>query len=831
MTNGENRPVNPFAERFAKNTEARIEADKIKNTHDNAVDLVKNNDVFFGSDDEEKKSEIVTRVFSRFNRTPPYTDFNSMVEASNNTSKNQRIAFGDIDSLTESVKIVMDMSVLGTNLVTSVMTAEQIDENLPKEMEGIGKKIKEKSLMNHTNDELSKINNVIEQNNLFNTQNKVARGEVYKRWGEEVKLLPEASYVRKYVEVARSIFEDLGIEVVDASQNTLDKVVEKIDVIVDTISESTANGFDQRALIDNPYAKDSKEFRSPYELDFVSFVDCLFNQISPYLRLTPPPEWVRKLSSKEQYLLNIEQKLANGAEYKLKTKNISADKARQNEVYDLKETELKLLYEMPGMKEALETFVGDLFERASEDGRMFLRLKLCKDNDWNLVSLSREEINKGTSLVTKDGYLLKMDKYGNLTHILDPAVARKCGDMGSNFGFENYKEEMFKKMALRKLYPSKEGEISNDWEKVYKDTIKNYIQKTRSDFEEKSKKVDNRTDAELEHKWIKENALLEKAAVATAWNLLFVGNIIESADTTRSLKPSQINSDKIRTMMMPLEKFLQKANIRKGRLDGSEEFFGGSLALWAKRRLEEEGVNFSQKLVYAADMDRNQLTDEEAQWRLMPKRTMCGFNDEYHVKTIRKDSNGVPVLDERGEVKKEEMTFSEALLSKSEIYFEENDLDVFVTLRDTWDEVISISPFLIGKGEFNPVQQPEKFASAVEKLRGLITGINKVRLSPQEATRQGRLFGHEKYVDCPEFYAWLIANSIGLEIDMDVPVLTRKALNKDAHYFIGVSEVADTLALDSKTLNIVRRILTADGYLDSKLALIGAEKRRNAKKY
>lgn len=201
---------NSFTERFAKSAEARIEADKIKNTHDNAVDLVKNNVDFFGGDNDEKKSEIALRVLGRFGRG--YADVVSIIEATNNPSKNQRIAHGDLDSLAESVRIAMDMSVLGGDLVTDSMTAEQIDENLSIELKGIGERIKEKRLLDNVATTLIEKNNVIEDDNLFTTQDKVVRGEVYRKWGEEVKTMPENSYVRKYMEVARSVFEDLGVQ-------------------------------------------------------------------------------------------------------------------------------------------------------------------------------------------------------------------------------------------------------------------------------------------------------------------------------------------------------------------------------------------------------------------------------------------------------------------------------------------------------------------------------------------------------------------------------------------------------------------------------------------
>lgn len=643
--------------------------------------------------------------------------------------------------------------------------SKHMENMLPQELKGLGREVT-KSFIN--NDEIDKQLNALEitRQNL-DVSNPSSVETFVQKLDVRIKKLAVEDYEDE---------ESVGEQ--DAALTALNEEKRKY-VVKEEINDEAEvdkNEANIAALMENQHAKDpNKEYRSPYEVTPESFVDAIFNQDSPRLYFTPAPEWVRKLSPKEQYLLKIEQRLANGAATKLGVKDISADKARQNEIYNFPETELKLIYEMPGVKEAMETFVGDLFEQYTEDGRVFLRLKL--DANRKII----------------------------------PEVRKKLGDSETDSSFEDYKEEMFKKMALRKLYPSRINDINNDWKSVYDEKISEYRKECRLEFKNdkrNSKRVDNRTDAELETQWITNNALEEKKAVATAWNFLFVGNIIESADTERNLKPSQINSDKIRTMMMPLEKFLQKASIRKGKIQGSEELFGGNLALWAKRRLEEEGTTFSDKLVYAADHDRNKMTDEQAKWRLMPKRTMCSFGDEYHVKT--KDG--------------QEMTFSEALLYKKEIVFEKNDLDVFVSLRDTWDEVISVSPFIIGKGEYSPVQQPEKFTSAVEKLKGLVTGINKLRLTPEEASKQGRAFGHEKFVDCPEFYAWLLANAVGVEINLDTPILNRGTMKANTNtYDISVNNLVRLLNLDTSISLKVKEILNAKSWFSSKTTISSAE--------
>lgn len=731
---------------------------------------------------KDKLSENLKGVFDNELKhgTNSVTDIDNTINDSNTTELQKENARKDKSVLTEAVvlaaKDLRDKNQISTSDL--FLGSKHMENMLPQELKGLGREVT-KSFIN--NDEIDKQLNVLEVTRQNLDVNNPSSVETFvQKLDVRIKKLAVEDY-----EDEQSVGEqDAALTVLNEEKRKYVSVKQK-EVKNDEEIKSDEDEANIAALIENQHAKDSnKEYRSPYEVTPESFVDAIFNQDSPRLYFTPAPEWVRKLSPKEQYLLKIEQRLANGAATKLGVKDISADKARQNEIYNFPETELKLIYEMPGVKEAMETFVSDIFEPYMEDGRQFLRIKL--DGNGKII----------------------------------PDVRKKLGDIGVDYSFEDYKEEMFKKMALKKLYPNRVKEIDDNCKGFYDNLIKTYIDNRRKN----DPRVRNKTDAELEAQWITNNALEEKRAVATAWNFLFVGNIIESADINRNLKPSQINSDKIRTMMMPLEKFLQKASIRKGKIQGSEELFGGNLALWAKRRLEEGGTTFSDKLVYAADHDRTKMTDEQAKWRLMPKRTMCSFGDEYHVDVKIKDQNGHYVYNDEGKIKTEDMTFSEALLNKKEIVFEKNDADVFVSLRDTWDEVISVSPFIIGKGEYSPAQQPEKFASAVEKLKGLVTGINKLRLTPDEARIQGQAFGHEKFVDCPEFYAWLLANAVGLEIELDTPILNRKTLKiNQENYDVKVKELIKYLKVSTKIMVGVQEILNSKGWHESKKIIKDAE--------
>lgn len=605
----------------------------------------------------------------------------------------------------------------------------------------------------------------------------------------------------------------------------------KQEVVVLDGDGNPIEGINPRAMKENRHGG---EYMSPYDVTPDNFVDSLFNQANPRLYFTPPPEWVRKLSPDQQYLLKIQQRLADGAVHKLGVKDIDPAKVRQNEIYNFPTTELRLIYEMPGVREAMQTFVGELFEKYTEDGRVLLRIKQSK----NINDVKEKE----KYYIDGQGYV--RSKKGD-NFVIDKKTKENFGDIGVGQSFEDYKREMFIKMALKKLHPGKTDQINKDWRLFYDEEIKNYIEnykKNSANLLDKEKGKYGRTDVELERKWMVENALEERRAVATAWNFLFVGNIVESADIYRQLKPTQVNSDKMRTFMMPLEKFLQKMSVKEETVQGTEEFFGGNIALWARKMLgdPEQGADFRKKILYAANHDRTEMTDEEAQWRLFPKRVMCSMVDMYVVETeetekLKKKNGGQEVL---------RKTMAEALYDCDEIKFKDDDADVFVSLRDTWDELITVMPFLIGKPEYSPVQQKEKFALGVEKMKGLVTGIEKIKLTETEAAKRlqelernkkeygkdykpwEKYFSREKFVDTPEFYAWLIANSVGMETNLDIPLLNKTALKADKDtYNDHVNNFVRLLNLDPEKSTMVKNILNAKNWLSSRNAINAAERR------
>lgn len=432
---------NSFTERFAKSAEARIEADKLRNTHDNAVDLVKNNVDFFGSTgDDQKKSEIALRVLGKFNRG--YTNVASMVEATNNPSKNQRIAHGDIDSLAESVQIAMDMSVLGEDLITDSMTAEQIDENLPVEMKGIGKRIKEKRLLDSVKTTLVEKNNVIENGNLFTTQDKVARGEVYKKWGEEVKVMPENSYVRKYVEVAESVFEDLGIkEVVEIANDN--RATEEFKQTMEKLAELQKNGTKRKRGEGKPIYDEEGRFVGTEGSDYENVWQLSADYAAEAMKYMDgtvrwqsytPPEWFKKLAKNPDGSVN-EKGLEMQAriEYMFTVNNAAAgllaagkdlDYVLKNKAaFGFKNKQMSLLFD-GDFKFVTSKMLNELCEfYTDQNGQQSLRYKLEKKIDKN----GNEKI------VMVEGVRKKIERIEDYEDSLALALAKEHGRTEANF--------------------------------------------------------------------------------------------------------------------------------------------------------------------------------------------------------------------------------------------------------------------------------------------------------------------------------------------------------------------------------------------------------------
>ena len=511
------------------------------------------------------------------------------------------------------------------------------------------------------------------------------------------------------------------------------------------------------AMAENRFA--GKEYTNPYVVPYYNYVDSIFDYNDPRLYFTPPPEWVEVLPEEKQLILKVAQKLARGIMTKLATKDIDFVKPRQNEVYNFPMAEFKLLYEkLPGFREGMEAMIQELMVIGKEDGCMFLRIK---------------------------------DDPETLLH--------KLGD------FETYKKCLYRRLALKNNFGIDVSLTRDDGTSKTMAEIKAEIDghikplvdafkrenKPRLDYynqllshgysPEMAKKMGGWSEIEAERQWEYKNTYVYKEGVALATDFVGVSMVFESADWKRNLKPSQITADKVRTMMMPLEKFLQKSGFVSAKDPEFSEAFGGDVGTVLEEMARIKGDVIKNKLLEAAYGDRSTMRPEVAKWRVFPKRQFCSFFDMYIVNQSY-DSNGKAIS---GSGK----TLAEAAMAGERVIFPEGneDLDIFVNFRDIWDEVLTVTPFVIGKGEFKGV--PKLSAPGV-KEGGVVRDVKKIRKA------DGTGFINLPFVDYPEYYAWLLGNAIGLETSLDIPMLNQEVLGSNVYnYDLKVNTAAYALKL------------------------------------
>ncbi len=208
--------TNPFTEKFNVSALEKVKAENVKNTKTNAVDLIKNNVTFFSlaDDDKDKKDEIATRVLGKFGLRG-YKSVADIVADCNNTSKNQEIAKSDLESLTDSVFIAMNVSVLGDSLITDDLSPAQIDQLLPAKLKGMGEKIVEKGrrISDQERDVLVSLNKVIDENGLFISDDNELVGEFYEDLKKNYAEEDSDSFAKTYEGVLLLILEDKVVTV------------------------------------------------------------------------------------------------------------------------------------------------------------------------------------------------------------------------------------------------------------------------------------------------------------------------------------------------------------------------------------------------------------------------------------------------------------------------------------------------------------------------------------------------------------------------------------------------------------------------------------------
>ncbi len=539
--------TNGFAERLAKNVEAKIEADSIKNTHNNAVDMVENYTDFFNSKDEDKQSEIATRVLGRFGLRG-YKDFNSIVEDSQNTSKNQKVAIADINSIVDSVFITMNMTTGGEDLVTDSMDAEEIDSYLPKQLKGVGKKIKEKQIIDEDKNNLITINKEIDEYSLFTTGSDVARGVAYKSWGKLIADESQNSLIRQYTEVCRSVLSDLGIKNIEEKQINNDEFyIQPEEYMVGREIEGADS--EKKGGLGIRW-----ELAPEFAAEAMKYMD-----VGMHWSSYTPPEWFKKLGKNPDGSVNKEgvkkqarieymvmiNSAAGGLIYAGKDLNKIVE---NNANFKFTHEQMSKLFD-PDFKLAMSKILNDLCEiKYDQNGLPSLRYKECFYE------------------IDKNGNFVK-DKNGK--RIILPE-----NEENRNKGIKTIKEEVIETLDFINEYKDKIADFLATQDKRF--------QKYTKDDKYGHKKGDFIVNEKGER--IPDTNYIDKMNAYTAWNIFFAMGDSSLADRMRILPTYEgIISDAIRTLN-PEYKALGKWQILKGgkiKEDSAlfdSEYFAGPLA-------------------------------------------------------------------------------------------------------------------------------------------------------------------------------------------------------------------------------------------------------------
>ena len=338
-------------------------------------------------------------------------------------------------------------------------------------------------------------------------------------------------------------------------------------------------------------------------------------------------------------------------------------------------------------------------------------------------------------------------------------------------------------------------------------------------FEAYKEQLALRLDGEKDLKKIEEaynkgkRASLEsRSAVGAAWNFLYVGNLIESADVDRQLKPTEIVSDKIRTMIHPLQKALGKWGVHKegkGKLQGitgEEEPMGGDIASWIKYHLELGDIRGDSSF-------RDKLKNGVI--KPFPKRTLCSIVELLAVADKNKQITTMAELIKEGE----KVTLGDEDMG--------SDLDIYSEYRDIMDGCKTAYDYLSGTAKLqrgkNEKEWARKFNADIALIRQYnSSGIDKI-IKDDVVIGYRRFRPDLGFVDEPEFIAWAIAASAGFDHRSNRIILNFSSIGaNESNYDISVGQILRLPGLvePEKRNDRIKEILSASkGYLGTKRML------------
>lgn len=231
---------------------------------------------------------------------------------------------------------------------------------------------------------------------------------------------------------------------------------------------------------------------------------------------------------------------------------------------------------------------------------------------------------------------------------------------------------------------------------------------------------------DLLERGIVENEVDAKAAVAMVWNLMYLGNVFESADYRRKIKPNPyVIGEQVRAVFHPLRKLRAKVLKEKEEEQGTEEGWGGPLGTWLAERVAHDR-KFRREF-------------KEGRIKPMPVTLMASLFDVIRLSDRR--------------------TLAEALAAGETInwYDPEIPVELFGVQGDLWDSALKAYFILTGKNPIDP-QRPGVWAGQLADI------VSKMRLTQAKLGKDERRrdFGLRMDYDRPDFYLWAICSSVGL---------------------------------------------------------------------
>jgi hypothetical protein len=262
-----------------------------------------------------------------------------------------------------------------------------------------------------------------------------------------------------------------------------------------------------------------------------------------------------------------------------------------------------------------------------------------------------------------------------------------------------------------------------------------------------------------------------KIALGTAWNFLFVGDVVESADEDRLLNPGKAYGDKVAAMFHPEAKFLRKFRLRfpgarpvvgKEQFTGEEEPFGGSYGDWWYNRMKEDkgifdsvfrgethpfpkrlAMSFIESFGVYATGDKGQSVEQMSMAQaLIEGKTIITGLDQVHdrggktYEVIKRDAYGIE---------------SRQVKAIGDFEFDYNtDAPMMIRYRDIYQASYGLFNYVMGKVPFD--------AKARDKwIEGLKTNLALVRQN-----KIPNVNAYLSHVDDAEFIKIAIANSWGV---------------------------------------------------------------------